>query len=134
MISDAERRLSSGRPVSTERRNEPRGWALPGGFVDRGERVSVAAAREAKEETCLDVEIEQRLGVYSDPSRDPRGHTVSVAFIGRAEGQPQGADDAARAEVFGLDALPTPLCFDHATILDDYRRYKNDGRHPPVDR
>ena len=70
-----------GRPgtlVFIERKNEPRGLALPGGFVDEGEYVADAAVREAKEETGLDVEIIEQFHVYSDPTRDPRKHTVSV--------------------------------------------------------
>src|SRR5688572_13575809 len=80
--------------VLIERRNEPRGWALPGGFIDYGERVEDAARREVKEETGLDVELVRLLGVYSDPLRDPRHHTMSVAYVGRARGIPGGGDDA----------------------------------------
>lgn len=109
--------------VLIRRANPPLGWALPGGFVDVGETVEAAAAREAREETGLDVRQLALLGVYSDPGRDPRGHTVSAVFVGRAEGQPLGADDAAEAAVFPLDGLP-PLVFDHARILADYRAWK----------
>lgn len=115
--------------VLIERRNEPRGWALPGGFVDYGERVAEAAVREVDEETGLTVELEALLGVYSDPERDPRQHNVSVVFIGRAEGRPAGSDDAARAEVFLLDQLPT-LVFDHAQIIADYQAYRARGDRP----
>jgi 8-oxo-dGTP diphosphatase len=72
--------------------------------------------------------------VYADPARDPRGPTLSAVFIGRTEGVPTGADDAAEARVFPLDALPAPLAFDHALILADYRRYRRDGTRPPPDR
>lgn len=72
--------------VFIERRNPPRGWALPGGFVDYGETVEQAAVREAAEETSLAVELVHLLGVYSDPARDPRQHTLSVVFVGRARG------------------------------------------------
>ena len=116
--------------VLIERAHEPRGWALPGGFVDIGETVEAAAQREAKEETSLVVKLKERLGVYSDAARDPRGHTVSVAFVAQAEGTPLGADDARRAEVFPLGALPSPLCFDHARILQDYAFYTRHGRAP----
>ena len=122
-----------GRPgtlVLIERRNEPVGWALPGGFVDEGEWLADAAAREAKEETGLDVEIRELFHAYSDPSRDARKHTVSTVFIARAAGAPAGSDDAARAEVFALDALPA-LVFDHATIVADYVAYRATGRRPP---
>lgn len=122
-----------GRPgtvVLIERNNEPRGWALPGGFVDRGEWVIDAAVREAKEETGLDVEVTALFHVYSDPARDPRQHTMSTVFLARAAGAPVGADDAAAAGVFELDALP-PLVFDHATILADYRALRDFGTRPP---
>ena len=116
--------------VLIERSNEPKGWALPGGFVDYGELVEDGARREVMEETGLSVELTDLLGVYSAPDRDPRQHNLSVTYIGRAEGQPEGADDAARAEVFALDALPDVLCFDHAQILADYRRFKESGAIP----
>jgi len=117
------------------RRNPPHGWALPGGFVDRGESVAQAARREAKEETELDVELTELLGVYSDPKRDPRGfYTLSTVFIGRATGTPKGSDDAAEARVFSLDALPPDITFDHPTIIADYRRYRGGLGRPPVDR
>ncbi len=94
-------------------------WALPGGFVEVGETVEAACAREAKEETGLIVEPVELLGVYSQPGRDPRFHTVSVVFLCRAvEGAPQGADDAAEARWFA-DLAGLPLAFDHAAILGD---------------
>lgn len=121
--------------VLVRRRNPPHGWALPGGFVDRGESVANAARREAKEETELDVELSELLGVYSDPKRDPRGiYTISTVFIGRASGTPRGSDDAAEARVFALDALPPDIVFDHPVILADYRRYRDGSGRPPVDR
>ena len=121
--------------VLVQRRNPPHGWALPGGFVDRGESVAQAARREAKEETELDVELTELLGVYSDPKRDPRGfYTLSTVFIGRATGTPQGGDDAAAARVFSLDALPPDITFDHPTIIADYRRYRGGLGRPPLDR
>jgi 8-oxo-dGTP diphosphatase len=107
--------------VLIKRRNPPLGWALPGGFVDYGESVEHAAAREAKEETNLDVEGLTLLGVYSDPARDPRGHTISTVFTARGKGDLTGQDDAAEAAVFAVDNLPEPLAFDHAKILADYR-------------
>lgn len=116
--------------VLIERANPPHGWALPGGFVDYGETYEAAAVREAKEETLLDVELQELLYVYSDPARDPRQHTASVVFTARASGAPSGSDDASRAEVFSLEALPEPLCFDHARILEDYRRFKRSGVRP----
>jgi len=123
-----------GRPgtlVFIERANEPRGWALPGGFADEGEWLADAAVREAKEETGLDVELVELFHVYSDPSRDARQHTVSTVFIARAAGEPVGGDDAASARVASLDALPDPLVFDHGTIVADYVRYRSSGVRPP---
>jgi 8-oxo-dGTP diphosphatase len=120
--------------VLIERKNEPRGWALPGGFVDYGETVAAAAVREAREETELEVELVELFHVYSDPARDTRLHTASTVFIARADGDPVGADDAARAELFALNELPEPLAFDHALILADYARYRRDGTRPPPER
>lgn len=123
--------------VVIERKHEPHGWALPGGFVDRGETVAEAARREALEETRLEVELVELFGVYSDPTRDPRRHTMSVVYIGRATGEPRGADDAARAEVVPrtrLGDLAGSLVFDHATIVADYLRYKETGERPPLHR
>lgn len=108
--------------VLIRRKNPPYGWALPGGFVDYGESVEHAAAREAKEETNLEVQGLTLLGVYSDPARDPRGHTISTVFTARGSGDLRGQDDAAAAAVFTLDNLPD-LVFDHARILADYREH-----------
>jgi 8-oxo-dGTP diphosphatase len=121
--------------VLVRRRNPPPGWALPGGFIDPGESAATAACREAREETGLDVELTELLGVYSDPKRDPRGlFTISTVFIGRAGGNPVGGDDAAEARVFALDALPADVTFDHPTIISDYRRLRAGLGRPPVDR
>jgi len=118
--------------VLIERRNPPLGWALPGGFVDYGESVETAARREAKEETGLDVNLVEQFHVYSDPSRDPRQHTLSVVFLATAEGTPQAGDDAQHLEVFELGNLPTNLCFDHDRILRDYQNYRATGRRPAL--
>ena len=120
--------------VLIERANEPHGFALPGGFVDEGEWVADAAAREAKEETGLDVDIVELFHVYSNPARDKRMHTVSTVFIATARGKPVGGDDAKRAVVARPDALPGPLVFDHATIVSDYVTYKKTGKRPPARR
>ncbi len=107
--------------VLIERKNEPKGLALPGGFVDVGERVEDVLIREMQEETNLEVEISSLLGVYSDPKRDPRFHTASVVFVAKAQGQPKGGDDAKMAKVYALEEIPMDqLVFDHRTILQEY--------------
>ena len=122
--------MAGGEIVLIERKNPPHGWALPGGFVDYGESLERAAAREAKEETSLDVVLTEQFYTYSDPSRDARHHTVSTVFIATAKGAPRGADDAKAAQLFHQDYLPAPLVFDHGKILDDYFTFKKSGRRP----
>jgi len=118
------------RIVLVRRKHPPAGWAIPGGFVETGETVEAAAVREALEETGLAVTLTALLGVYSDPARDPRHHTVSTVYVGRAEGSPSGGDDAAEARLFSEGDLPSPLAFDHAAILADYFRYRKTGKKP----
>jgi 8-oxo-dGTP diphosphatase len=125
--------VGGGRIVLIERKNPPPGWALPGGFVDVGETLAAAARREAKEETDLDVELVELFHCYSDPRRDARMHTVSTVFIARASGKPRAGDDAGALATYGVEELP-PLAFDHATILADYRVYRETGRRPPPER
>ena len=115
--------------VLIKRKNPPPGWALPGGFVDYGETLEKAAVREAREETCLKVELLGQFHTYSDPYRDPRIHTISTVFIGQARGIPKGADDASEAVVVDPQQIDLPLAFDHRHILDDYLEFKQ-GRSP----
>lgn len=110
--------------VIINRKNPPYGWALPGGFIDYGEKAEVAAVREAREETSLEIRSLELLGVYSDPERDPRGHTLSVVFIARGYGSPLAADDASDLMVVAPDKLPGPMAFDHATIIADYCKHR----------
>jgi ADP-ribose pyrophosphatase YjhB (NUDIX family) len=115
--------------VLIRRKNPPYGWAIPGGFVDYGESMEHAAVREAREETSLRVSLIDLLGIYSDPKRDPRFHTVSAVYVARAKGRPKAADDAKEIGVFTEHGLP-PLAFDHARILADYFKFRKTGRHP----
>jgi 8-oxo-dGTP diphosphatase len=118
------------RIVLIERRNFPHGWALPGGFVEFGETVEHAAVREAREEISLEVRIRALLGVYSRPDRDPRGQTITVVYVARAEGTPHAADDARNAALVDPRNPPAPLAFDHAQILRDYARFLDTGEFP----
>jgi 8-oxo-dGTP diphosphatase len=95
-------------------------WALPGGFVEEGERIAQAAPRELAEETGLKVDSLELLGVYDTPGRDPRGWTVSVVYLARVPGESEvtGADDASDARWFAVNELPE-LAFDHALIIAD---------------
>lgn len=127
---DAIIELASGGVVLIERKNPPYGWALPGGFVDYGESLESAAIREAKEETCLDVDLVEQFYTYSDPGRDPRHHTVSTVFIAAGRGVPQGGDDAKTARAFSEGELPNPIVFDHGRILADYFHFKRTGERP----
>jgi len=119
-----------GRIVLILRKNEPKGWAIPGGFVDYGEEIGKACRREAKEETGLEVELVAQLFTYSDPRRDRRKHTISTVYACRAKegADPEAGDDAADARWFAESAIPwDDLCFDHAEILRDYFRWVRTG-------
>ena len=98
-------------------------WALPGGFVNEGERSIEAARRELSEETGIvvpDIEALALIGIYDTPGRDPRGWTISAAYAAQVSRMPEvhGSDDAADARWFPVSALPE-LAFDHKQIIDD---------------
>lgn len=122
------------RILMIRRKNEPyKGFlALPGGFVNEGERIEDAARREANEETSLNIGLRDILGVYSDPKRDPRGHLMSTVFVGMIpvdnDTEPMQAsaqDDAADIEWINLEALDNSnIAFDHKKILCDYKVWK----------
>ena len=106
--------------VLIRRKNDPfrDSYALPGGFVEIGESMEDAAIREAKEETGLDIEIVRLVGVYSDPARDPRGHTVSACYLASGSGTLCAGTDAYDAELFDLGRIPK-LAFDHIRMVSD---------------
>jgi 8-oxo-dGTP diphosphatase len=118
-----------------KRRNDPfKGYlVLPGGFVNEGERVEDAAKREVKEETSLNIELLDILGVYSDPIRDPRGHMMSTVFIAKISSNNEkvdavAQDDAAAIEWISLEVINTRnVGFDHKRIISDYKTWKTSG-------
>lgn len=112
--------------VLIKRSNPPFGWAIPGGFVDYGETLEQAAAREAKEETGLNVKNLKQLHTYSDPDRDPRFHTVTTVFVCQAKGSPKAASDAKAAGIFKPgEWKDLQLAFDHEKVLRDYLQQKS---------
>jgi 8-oxo-dGTP diphosphatase len=113
-------RMPGGKILLVERRHAPFGYAFPGGFVEYGETVESAAARETLEETGLEVKNLRQFHVYSDPGRDPRKHTVSVVFVADGEGLPKAGSDA--KDVIEVDPRnpAVELAFDHGRILRDY--------------
>ena len=116
--------ILEGQLVLIRRKNPPfqGAFALPGGFVEYGETVEEAVVREVEEETGLLTRIKNMVGVYSDPDRDPRGHTVSIAFeLETISGSLQAGDDASTASLHPLDKLPE-LAFDHSRIIKYYLR------------
>ncbi|MCW5602156.1 NUDIX hydrolase [Nitrosomonas sp.] len=118
--------------VLIERVNPPYGWAIPGGFVDVGETVEHAAIREAREEVSLNVKLITLLGLYSDPKRDNRGHTVTAVYVAEANGNPVAADDAKNCQIFSIDSFPRVLAFDHEQVLIDYVDFRTTGKVAPL--
>jgi 8-oxo-dGTP diphosphatase len=113
--------LKDGKILLVKRKNQPfKGkWALPGGFVEYGETAELAVVREVFEETGLKTRVDSLFGVYSDPRRDPRGHTITVVYLLEVcGGILKSGDDAAEVRFFGLDDLPV-LSFDHEKIIKD---------------
>lgn len=127
--------------VIIKRKNPPYGWAIPGGFIDYGEKAEDAAVREAKEETSLDITGVQLFGVYSDPSRDPRAHTMSIVYeaIDDIYGTPEARDDATEIRLVPIRTLlmgnEYPLAFDHRQILTDWweKFLSNSPFYDPID-
>lgn len=115
--------------ILIKRKNNPYKdhWALPGGFVEYGETVENAAIRETKEETSIDVTLTSLVNVYSKPDRDPRGHTVTVAYTAKGDfNQMKAADDACDIEIFSKsDLKKIELAFDHAKIIEDAFKVNN---------
>ena len=124
--------VRAGKVLLVKRRWPPPGFALPGGFVDRGETVEQAVCRETREETGLVVTKLRQLHTYSDPKRDPRHQTAGVIFEVEARGEPVAGDDAADCAWFPLDALPADVAFDHRQILDDFHRRRYPGGFEPA--
>lgn len=100
-------------------------WVVPGGHVEYGETVEEAVIREVLEETGLKCKIVRLLGVYSDPRRDPRFHTVSAAFVLKiVSGKLKNSFESTEQKFFSWKNLPQNLGFDHRQILKDYLRSK----------
>lgn len=116
--------LKDNKILLIKRRNEPfKGkWALPGGFVEYGEKVEDAVIREVFEETGLKTTIKVLIGIYSDPNRDPRGHTITIVYLLDIKGGVlKGGDDAIDAKFFNFNELPE-LSYDHDKIINDVLR------------
>jgi 8-oxo-dGTP diphosphatase len=99
-------------------------WCLPGGHVRFGETVEEAVIREVEEETGLEVEIENLIGVYSNPKRDPRGHSVTIAYLLKALGGELRPDKSEASDIRFFDNLPKKIGFDHRNIITDAKSLK----------
>ena len=130
---DAIIELTDGNIVLIKRRYPPPGWAIPGGVVDPGESLAEAVRREAREETSLDIDVVSIFHVYSKPWRDPRGDTVSVVYYCKADGCPEGGDDAEKAVAFSPYDLPDVIAFDHRKIIQQFLQWKKTGISPSVE-
>lgn len=119
--------LHAGKVVAVVRRNEPfRGLpALPGGFIELGEKAEDAVVREVREETGVETRVVRLVGVYSEPGRDPRGHIVSIVYeVARTGGTLKAGSDARDIALVDPSAPPR-MAFDHARILADWRRTRD---------
>ena len=118
--------------ILIKRKNDPYKdhWALPGGFVEYGESVETAAVREAKEETTIDVELKDLVNVYSNPGRDPRGHTITIAYTAKGDFSTKKADsDASDIGIFSLEKLDEiNIAFDHEKIIKDCLNKAKNGK------
>ena len=122
-INDGINETNKNEFILIKRKNEPfkNHWAIPGGFVDYGETVENAAIREAKEETGITVKLKKLLGVYSEPKRDPRDHTITIVYLAIGDFEKIKADsDAADAKIYSFDDIKSmKIAFDHYEILID---------------
>jgi 8-oxo-dGTP diphosphatase len=109
--------------ILIKRKYEPykNSWALPGGYVEYNEKTEDAIIREIFEETGIKTKINKLIGVYSDPKRDPRGHTISIIYeLKIINGKIKSGDDASEVDFFKFDDIPEKLSFDHKKIISDY--------------
>ncbi|RBQ24026.1 ADP-ribose pyrophosphatase [Candidatus Methanobinarius endosymbioticus] len=109
--------------ILIKRKNHPfkNHWAIPGGFVDYGESVENSAIRESKEETAIDIQLKKLFNVYSDPNRDPRGHTITIVYLATGNFNKMNAEsDAVDIGIFSFNDIKImDLSFDHKKILND---------------
>jgi len=120
--------IKSGNILLIKRATEPfkDSWALPGGFVELGETLEQAVAREIEEETGLKTEALKLVGAYSDPKRDPRGHTISIAYLMKITGGTEKTtEEAKEVKYFLLAHLPENIAFDHKKIIEEAKKMKS---------